>query len=77
MEKVFEIILIIFEIYLGCGIFFAIYFLSKGIHKLDGGAHGSSLSFRLLIAAGVIVFWIYLLKKIISKPLPDEVQNPD
>ena len=66
LEKIISMLLIVSEIYLACGFLFAIYFLTKGIHKIDEDAHGSPVAFRLLIAPGVIVFWIPLLKKIIS-----------
>ena len=67
MEKVISIILIIATIYLVMGLLFTTFFLAKGIHKVDEGAHGSPLSFRLIIAPGVIVFWIVLLKKMLNK----------
>lgn len=60
---VIEIILSIISIYLIFGFVFAIAFVSKGINRVDEGAHGSTLGFKIIIIPGVIVFWIFLLKK--------------
>ena len=58
-----EIILIIAVLYLLAGVLFVIPFLVKGISKVDGGAHGGSTGFKIIIIPGVIVFWPVLLKK--------------
>ena len=58
-----EIILIIVLVYLALGVLFLIPFLVKGISKVDGGAHGSTIGFKIIIIPGVIVFWPALLKK--------------
>lgn len=60
---VIEIILSIVSIYLICGFVFAIAFITKGIDKVDEGAHGSTIGFKIIIIPGVIVFWVLLLKK--------------
>ena len=66
MEKIISITLLIAEIYLAAGFLFAIYFLTRGIHKTDEGAQDSSPGFKLIIAPGVIAFWVFLLKKLFS-----------
>jgi hypothetical protein len=58
-----EIILIIVSIYLALGVLFLIPFLVKGISKVDEGAPGSTIGFKIIIIPGVIVFWPFLLKK--------------
>jgi len=58
-----EIILIIILIYLLAGVLFVIPFLRKGIVKVDEGAHGGSVGFKIIIVPGVIIFWPVLLKK--------------
>ena len=58
-----EIILIIVAVYLLLGIAFAIPFLLKGLTKVDEGAHGGTLGFKIIIVPGIIVFWPTLLKK--------------
>lgn len=53
--------------YLLLGAIFYIPFILKGIKKIDHGAVGAPLSFRLLILPGVMVFWPLLLSKWIAK----------
>ena len=62
-----EILLIIAAIYLLVGVLFVIPFLMKGLNKVDEGANGSTIGFKIIIIPGVIVFWPALLKKWISK----------
>jgi hypothetical protein len=50
-------------IYLLAGVLFVIPFLWKGIVKVDEGAHGGSVGFKIMITPGVIVFWPVLLRK--------------
>jgi len=64
--KIMTIVTIIFYIvavYLAMGFLFMIPFIIKGINKIDEGAHGGSIGFRIIIVPGVIVFWIVLLNK--------------
>ena len=58
-----EIILTIVVVYLALGVLFLIPFLIKGISKVDEGAHGSTIGFKIIIIPGVIVFWLVLLRK--------------
>jgi hypothetical protein len=60
---VVKIILLVVLIYLLAGALFVIPFLFKGITKVDEGAHGVSIGFKIIIIPGVIVFWPVLLKK--------------
>ena len=62
MELV-TIIVTIAIIYLAIGVLFVILFLWKGITKVDEGAHGGSIGFKIIIIPGVIVFWPVLLRK--------------
>jgi hypothetical protein len=57
------IILLLPAIYLLCGLIFAIPFVLKGVDRVDEGAHGSSVGFRLIILPGVMIFWPVLFKK--------------
>ncbi len=50
-------------LYLLAGVLFALFFLSKGIEKMDIAAHGSGWGFRLIILPGTIVLWPVLFKK--------------
>jgi hypothetical protein len=58
-----EVILIIAAVYLLLGILFVIPFLTKGLTKVDEGAHGGTIGFKIIIIPGVIVFWPVLLNK--------------
>jgi hypothetical protein len=57
------IIFYIVGVYLALGFLFMIPFIIKGANKIDEGAHGGSIGFRIIIIPGVIVFWIVLLRK--------------
>lgn len=56
-------LLITVALYLLLGFVFAILFVISGIDKIDEGAHGAGLGFRVIIVPGCTVFWPLLLKK--------------
>lgn len=58
-----SILLLIIEVHLIAGIVFAVFFLNKGIQKVDAAATGSGWGFRLVILPGIIVLWPVLLNK--------------
>ena len=58
-----KIVLILAALYLLIGFVFAIFFLGKGIEKMDTAAHGSGWGFRLIILPGTIALWPVLLNK--------------
>jgi hypothetical protein len=62
-----QILLIVAAIYLVLGVLFVIPFLMKGLNKIDDGAHGSTIGFKIIIIPGVIVFWPVLLSKWMKK----------
>ena len=57
------LIFIVVAIYLALGFIFSIAFITKGVDKLDEGANGASLGFRLIIIPGTMIFWPLLLRK--------------
>ncbi len=57
-------------VYLAIGILFAIPFVIKGVHKVDEGAHGAGIGFRIIIIPGTMVFWPLLLKKWLNAAKP-------
>ena len=63
MAIVVQVIFIIAALYFFAGALFAIFFLAKGIEKVDPTAHGSGLGFRIIIVPGVITLWPVLLIK--------------
>ena len=60
---IIKIILVAAVIYLVFGLLFAILFVWKGAEKIDEGAHGGSIGFRIIIIPGTMVFWPLLLIK--------------
>jgi hypothetical protein len=50
-------------LYLFCGFVFALVFIFKGLNKVDEGAPGSSVGFKIIIIPGSMIFWPLLLKK--------------
>ncbi|HMK19591.1 MAG TPA: hypothetical protein VK492_15420 [Chitinophagaceae bacterium] len=58
-----QILLIVTAIYLLGGVLFVIPFLMNGLDKVDEGANGSTIGFKIIIIPGVIVFWPVLLSK--------------
>jgi hypothetical protein len=60
---VIEILFVVTGIYVLLGLLFAILFVIKGVNKVDEGAHGGSIGFRLIIIPGVMAFWPLLLQK--------------
>lgn len=57
------IILLIIVIYLLTGLFFGLFFITRGIYQVDEAAEGTGWGFRLLILPGVIALWPVLLQK--------------
>jgi len=62
-----EILLIIATVYLALGVLFVFPFLIKALNKIDEGANGSTMGFKIIIIPGVIVFWPVLLSKWMKK----------
>ena len=63
MEQIISIGLAGFGIYLGIGLLFSLFFLTKGLGKIDETAKGSGIGFKLIILPGVVLLWAYLLPK--------------
>jgi len=66
-----QVIIWIVEIYILCGILFAVPFIIKGVAVVDEGTHGTKLGFRLIIIPGTITFWPLLLSKWIKNKKND------
>ena len=56
-------LLILFGIYLACGLLFAVPFVLFGVKKIDPPAAHGSWGFRLLILPGAMAFWPLLLRR--------------
>lgn len=57
MEKVITFILLAVAIYLVLGLLFSLFFLRKGLTKVDASTEGTNWIFKLLILPGLLVFW--------------------
>jgi hypothetical protein len=49
--------------YAGLGFVFAVIFVWRGIGRLDAGAQGTGVFFRLLVLPGVAAFWPMFLSR--------------
>jgi hypothetical protein len=49
--------------YAGLGFVFAVIFVWRGIGRLDAGAQGAGVFFRLLVLPGVAAFWPMFLSR--------------
>ena len=54
------------EIYALIGLLFAVYFVIKGVGKIDPNAAQGSWGFRLLILPGAAALWPLMLKRLRS-----------
>jgi hypothetical protein len=62
-ERIVIAVLSAAAVYVSLGLAFALAFVTVGIQRVDGEAHGSGWSFRLLIVPGVTAFWPLLLRR--------------
>lgn len=52
-----DLLLLAVAIYAACGFLFGLAFISVGAGRLDPGARGTSLPFRLILLPGSIALW--------------------
>ncbi len=52
-----ETLLGLILVFLTCGLVFGVAFVAFGVGRLDAAARGTSITFRLLILPGTMVFW--------------------
>lgn len=50
-------------LYAALGWLFAVAFVTRGIERVDPGARGSGLGFRLIVLPGAAAFWPMLLSR--------------
>ena len=66
IETVSTLFLLI-QFYLLLGVIFSVYFYFRGAFKLDVGTKNTPWHFKVIIFPGVIVFWCFLLFRLIKK----------
>lgn len=57
-------------VYAAAGVVFALAFILLGISRIDNGAKGAGLGFRLLILPGLIALWPLMLIRWLSGGQP-------
>jgi hypothetical protein len=50
-------------LYAGAGLLFALIFLARGVERIDPGAHGATLGFRLAVLPATIALWPWLWRR--------------
>lgn len=77
-ERIAEWLAAALELYALIGAVFALAFVTLGVQRIDSGAKGSGVGFRLLILPGSAAFWPLLLKRWIGgQREPGEEANPN
>jgi len=67
-ETIVLSVFVVTGIYLITGLLFSIIFIIRGLSKMDEGAHGAGIGFKLIILPGCMVLWPFLLRKWIKLP---------
>jgi hypothetical protein len=62
-------------VYLGLGFLFALGFVATGARRLDPGAQGSGIGFRLLLLPGSMALWPLLLRRWLRGGHPSPVEQ--
>jgi TM2 domain-containing membrane protein YozV len=57
-------------LYAAAGVVFALVFLALGVARIDNGAKGAGIAFRLLILPGLIALWPLMIIRWISGGQP-------
>ncbi len=58
-----EVVVLLFSVYIACGLAFAPFFVWRGIGRIDPAARSAGLGFRLIILPGVAALWPVLLPR--------------
>jgi len=56
--------------YAALGVVFALVFLAAGLNRIDHGAKGAGLLFRLMIVPGLIALWPVMLVRWVAGSQP-------
>ena len=56
-----EVVVLLFAVYIACGLAFAPFFAWRGVGRVDPTARTTGLGFRLIILPGVAALWPALL----------------
>lgn len=59
-----EIIVTVAGIYLGAGLVFSLWFVARGVVRLDESAAGAGILFRLFLIPGTAALWPFLVMRL-------------
>ena len=62
-------------VYAAIGLVFALFFVTRGVTRIDPTAIGGSTGFRILILPGVVAFWPLLMRRQQESAPPPEEHN--
>ena len=65
-----QVFLLALGVYLALGILFAVYFVSRGVARMDPVAKAVPLGFRLLIFPGSVALWPLLARNLLYRGDP-------
>jgi len=72
-----ETLVLVLTVYSGLGLVFALVFVWLGVDRVDPGAQGAGIAFRLLILPGTAAFWpFFLYRWMRGIPEPPVEKNP-
>ena len=70
-----EVLVLLFTVYIACGLAFAPFFVWRGVGLIDPAAKATGLGFRLIILPGVAVLWPVLLRRWFTGRQPPAERN--
>ena len=69
------ILVAVAAVYALIGLAFALFFVVRGVGRIDPAAAESSVGFRVLIVPGVVAFWPLLMRRYQERSQPPEERN--
>ena len=75
IERAAEVLVLLFTVYIACGLAFAPFFVWRGVGRVDPAAKATGLGFRLIILPGVAALWPVLLRRWITGRQPPAERN--
>ncbi len=69
------ILLSVVGVYAVIGLMFAIFFVTRGVSRIDPAAVGGSIGFRILIIPGVAALWPLMMRRQQARKPPPEERN--
>jgi uncharacterized membrane protein YphA (DoxX/SURF4 family) len=64
-----HILVLLFYLYLLLGLFFGLWFVFRGVQKIDPGMANAKWSMRMILLPGSLALWPVLLRKYLRRKL--------